>query len=111
MARHGAVAHFSHVADAYARYRPTYPPALFDWLAEVTPGCDLAWDCGAGSGQATRDLARRFIRVVATDASRAQLAAGIAAPHVITWVATAERSGIRSGQADLITVAQALHWF
>ena len=111
MARHEAVGHFSHVAGAYAAYRPTYPRALFDWLADVTPGCDLAWDCGAGSGQAARDLRRRFIRVVATDASRAQLAAGIGAPHVVAWVATAERSGIRTGHADLIAVAQALHWF
>jgi SAM-dependent methyltransferase len=106
---HGAIGHFSNVAGAYAVYRPTYPGALFDWLAAVAPGRDLAWDCGAGSGQATRDLVRRFRRVVATDASRAQLGVGVAG--ACTWAATAERSAIRSRRVDLVTAAQALHWF
>ena len=29
------VSHFSTVARAYAAYRPSYPPSLFDWLASV----------------------------------------------------------------------------
>ena len=103
------VSHFSTVARAYAACRPSYPPSLFDWLASVAPARSLAWDCGAGSGQAARDLASRFGRVVATDASRAQLGSGVAG--ACTWAATAERSGIRSGRVDLIAVAQALHWF
>jgi SAM-dependent methyltransferase len=106
-----AVGHFSRVAAAYATFRPTYPPALFDWLADVAPARGVAWDCGAGSGQAGRDLAQRFARVVATDASRAQLGLGVADSRVASWAATAERSGIRSARVDLIAVAQALHWF
>ena len=46
----------------------------------VAPARGLAWDCGAGSGQAARDLAQRFARVVATDASRAQLGSGVPGP-------------------------------
>ncbi|MGH7518175.1 MAG: class I SAM-dependent methyltransferase [Gemmatimonadales bacterium] len=111
MPHHGAVEHFSSVAAAYAAYRPRYPAELFDWLAEVAPARELAWDCGAGSGQATRALAQRFARVAATDASRAQLGSGVRAYGVSSWVATAERSGIRPARVDLITVAQALHWF
>lgn len=111
MSHDGAVEHFSTVAEAYAAYRPSYPAALFDWLAEAAPARGLAWDCGAGTGQATGDLAQRFARVVATDASRAQLGSGVRAPGVSTWAARAERSGIRTGRVDLIAVAQALHWF
>lgn len=111
MERHDAVGHFASIAAAYSAYRPTYPAALFDWLAAEAVGRDLAWDCGAGSGQATRALAERFAEVVATDVSRAQLAAGARTRGVHAWAAAAERSGIRTGRVDVITVAQALHWF
>ncbi len=104
-------AHFGNVAGAYAAFRPRYPAALFDWLADVAPDRGLAWDSGAGSGQATGDLARRFGRVIATDASPAQLASSTRLPGVVAWAATAERSGIRTSAVDLVTVAQALHWF
>jgi SAM-dependent methyltransferase len=103
--------HFSAVASDYAQYRPRYPLALFDWLASVAPAHELAWDCAAGSGQASPDLAAHFRNVIATDASAEQIAA--APPHAqITYrVATAEASGIDAHSVDLITVAQALHWF
>ena len=55
--------HFSGVADRYANFRPQYPAPLFDYLATITPRTYLAWDCAAGNGQATVDLARRFERV------------------------------------------------
>ena len=106
-----AVGHFSQVAGAYAAYRPGYPPELFDWLVAIAPEAGIAWDCGAGSGQAARHLVRYFRRVVATDASRAQLGAGLIAPNAVTWAATAEQSGIRTGCIDLAAAAQALHWF
>ncbi len=103
--------HFSEVASDYADARPTYPSALFDWLASRCSQHELAWDCGAGSGQASIALAAHFARVIATDASAAQVAR--AAPHlrVDYRVAPAERSGLDAGCADLVTVAQALHWF
>jgi SAM-dependent methyltransferase len=111
MRQDGAIGHFASIACAYSTYRPTYPGPLFDWLAEEAPRRELAWDCGAGSGQATGALAERFARVVATDASRAQLAAGPRSPRIHRWMAAAERSGVRGRCADAITVAQALHWF
>ena len=102
--------HFSSIAGAYASSRPTYPPALFDWLASVAPGTSLAWDCAAGNGQATLELARRFDQVLATDASAAQIAQ--APPHArVTYrAASAESSGLADASADLVTVAQAMHW-
>lgn len=103
--------HFTPLASAYAEFRPTYPAALFDWLAEISPGRGLAWDCACGSGQATQDLAVRFERVFASDTSAAQLAAAPAHARVEYRQAAAEASGLETACIDLITVAQALHWF
>src|SRR5262245_31581743 len=64
---------FGDRADEYARYRPTYPDGLFDHLERLVRARELAWDCGAGSGQTARSLARRFARVLATDTSLRQL--------------------------------------
>jgi ubiquinone/menaquinone biosynthesis C-methylase UbiE len=102
--------HFSDVAGRYADFRPRYPAQLFDYLAELA-GQSLAWDCAAGTGQATIDLARRFDRVIATDASAEQIAAAEPIANVEYRVATAEESGLPDRCADLIAVAQALHWF
>lgn len=103
--------HFSGHADAYARARPTYPAALFDYLTALSPRHALAWDCGTGNGQAAVALARTFKRVVATDASARQLEHASPHPRVEYAVAPAERAPLPSGAVDLVTVAQALHWF
>jgi len=103
--------HFSGHAQDYARYRPDYPAALFHWLAEATARSKLAWDCGTGSGQAAVALARYFPAVVATDGSVAQLASARPAPRVFYLAALAEAAPLADGCVDLVTVAQALHWF
>ncbi|HEU0053369.1 MAG TPA: class I SAM-dependent methyltransferase [Longimicrobium sp.] len=103
--------HFSGHADAYARYRPTYPPALFDWLAEIAPDRERAWDCATGNGQAARELAERFGEVIATDASEKQIHAALPQPRIAYRVAPAEASGIEDASVSLVTVAQAVHWF
>jgi len=102
--------HFSGRAAGYAAYRPRYPAALFAWLADQSPAREMAWDCATGSGQAAGELAGRFSRVVATDASEAQIGRAVAAPGVEYRVARAEASGLAPRSADLVTVAQALHW-
>lgn len=103
--------HFAPVAASYADFRPTYPAELFAWLATLVPRRELAWDCAAGSGQASVDLAEYFARVVATDASRAQIDAAVPHPRIDYRVAPAEASGLAAASVDLVTVAQALHWF
>ena len=69
------------------------------------------WDCGTGNGQAARDLARWFDRVVATDGSVDQIAHAVRKPNVSYHVAAAHASGLRAHHVDAVTVAQALHWF
>jgi ubiquinone/menaquinone biosynthesis C-methylase UbiE len=103
--------HFSQVAGSYARRRPHYPEELFSYLGRLAPGQGLAWDCAAGSGQATLPLTRYFERVVATDLSAAMLAQAAPHPRIEYRVALAHASGLEPRSADLITVAQALHWF
>src|SRR5882724_5663043 len=103
--------HFSRLAAQYSAFRPAYPPAIFDYLAQLCRERQSAWDCACGNGQATLALAERFEAVIATDASPQQLAAAPLHPNVTYRVARAEESGIESKSQDLVTVAQALHWF
>ncbi len=109
--REGFQDHYSNVAASYARYRPRYPRELFEHLAALAPARDLAWDCATGNGQAAAGLAAHFKRVVATDASHAQIANAQPHPGVDYRVAPAEQSGLATDSVDLISVAQALHWF
>ncbi len=103
--------HFSGHAALYSRYRPTYPAALFDFLANATPVRALAWDCATGGGQAAVALAEKFDRVIATDASVQQINEAKPHPKIEYRVAPAEAGGLESASVDLLTVAQALHWF
>jgi SAM-dependent methyltransferase len=102
--------HFSRLALAYAECRPGYPDALFDYLAQSVDRHELAWDCAAGSGQASVSLAQIFEHVVASDASAGMLARAPRHPKIEYRVAPAESSGLGNATVDLITVAQALHW-
>ncbi|WP_448189244.1 class I SAM-dependent methyltransferase [Azospirillum sp. sgz301742] len=103
--------HFSGHADDYRAYRPLYPAALTDVLADAAPAHGLAWDVGCGNGQLSGDLRRRFERVVATDASAQQVASAVPHDGVEYRAAPAERSGLPDACADLIVAAQAAHWF
>lgn len=103
--------HFSGHAADYAKFRPGYPEALFDWIARQTAGHDLAWDCGCGNGQASVPLAARYRRVAATDFSAEQIAQARPHPNIDYRAAPAEASGLPDRCSDLVTIAQALHWF
>jgi len=102
---------FSHQAPDYARFRPSYPPALFDWLAAQVPRRKLAVDVGAGSGQAASALAAHFDHVIALDPSEAQLANAAPAAGVELRRGSAESTGLGAASADLLVAAQAFHWF
>jgi SAM-dependent methyltransferase len=103
--------HFSGCSGRYAAFRPRCPRALFCWLADLAPARRRAWDCACGSGQASLDLVEYFDQVVATDLSDAQLQQAAPHPRIDYRVATAEASGLPDASIDLVTVAQALHWF
>jgi SAM-dependent methyltransferase len=100
----------THAAD-YRAFRPQYPKSLFAHLASIAPARRLAWDCGTGNGQAAVGLAAHFERVLATDASADQVKNAEPHPGIEYAVACAEECPLPDRSADLVTVAQALHWF
>ncbi|MEO9474492.1 MAG: methyltransferase domain-containing protein [Cyclobacteriaceae bacterium] len=102
---------FSKQAATYAKYRPTYPDRLYDFIYSYCDHFDLAWDCATGNGQVASVLAKRFQKVIATDISEKQLCE--ATPHTSIEYARgqAEKTHFPDATFDLITVAQAIHWF
>jgi SAM-dependent methyltransferase len=103
--------HFSSHAEAYARSRPGYPQELFSHLASLATSGRLAWDCATGNGQVAIGLARHFDRVVATDASAAQIEHGFLDDRIAYRVEPAEATSLETASVDLVTVGQAVHWF
>jgi SAM-dependent methyltransferase len=103
--------HFSASAPCYAAFRPNYPAAFVKSIADQCSVRELAWDAGTGNGQAAVLLAESFEKVIATDASAEQIANAKPHPRVTYRVARERDSGLDSQCADLVTVAQALHWF
>ncbi|MCB0835655.1 MAG: class I SAM-dependent methyltransferase [Bacteroidetes bacterium] len=103
--------HFSPQSDDYAKYRPGYPSMLFEVILDHVNDFDLAWDCATGNGQAARELAPHFSQVFATDASEKQIANAHPISNVEFLVSPAENTPFQDHSFDLITVAQAAHWF
>ncbi len=103
--------HFSSQAGGYAKYRPVYARGLFKYLASIAPANELAWDSATGSGQAALGLAEYFDKVTATDASEKQILHAVRHEKIEYKTAPSEQTDIADNSVDLITVAQALHWF
>lgn len=103
--------HFSENTKEYNRFRPKYPAELFSYLASVSKQHQKAWDCATGTGQSAIPLSEYFSTVIATDASETQIENAEKKQGVVYYVATAENSNIEDSSIDLITVAQAFHWF
>jgi SAM-dependent methyltransferase len=96
---------------AYAAFRPDYPAALAAHLAGLAAHRQLALDVGCGSGQFTRQLADHFDRVVGIDPSSGQLQHAPALANITYLCAPAESIALPDGSVDLVTAAQAAHWF
>jgi SAM-dependent methyltransferase len=102
--------HFSRQASDYAQFRPRYPRELFAFIAAQTPNDELALDCATGNGQAALALAEFFQKVIALDASAAQIASALPNDRVEYRVAPAEATGLPDHSCAALTVAQAMHW-
>jgi ubiquinone/menaquinone biosynthesis C-methylase UbiE len=102
--------YFSSQSKEYSKYRPKYPPELFEYLSSLVKEHNLAWDSATGNGQAALGLVPYFEKVIATDASESQISN--ANPHVkIEYrVAASENCGLEDNSIDLVTVATAIHW-
>lgn len=102
---------FSAGSQLYQQARPSYPPVILEAILKHVTERQLAWDCAAGSGQFTQLLAPHFEHVVATDLSLAQLQQAPRLENVSYQVQSAEKTSFMANSFDLITVAQAIHWF
>lgn len=102
---------FSSKSTQYAFSRPTYPNDLFKLLSELTLQKELAWDCATGNGQAAIGLCKYFKKVIASDASANQIQQRFERENIDYRIFSAEETPLADHSVDLITVAQALHWF
>lgn len=102
---------FSTQAAEYAIYRPTYPQELYDYLFSLVKGKSAAWDCATGNGQVARILAQEFEHVYATDISEKQLSQALKLPNITYQVESSDQTQVPDQSFNLITVAQAIHWF
>ncbi|MFD1259936.1 class I SAM-dependent methyltransferase [Entomomonas asaccharolytica] len=102
---------FEQGGKEYARFRPEYPAELVAFLASVVPAKKIAVDVGCGNGQLTKQLAQYFSTVVGIDPSASQIDNAIPHEHVSYYCASAEQIPLTDNCANLITAAQAAHWF
>ncbi len=102
---------FSKQSDLYSRFRPGYPVKLFDFLLPLVPEKNCAWDCGTGNGQVAVKLSKYFKKVSATDLSASQINNAVEKSNISYSVENSEHTIFGDNQFDLVTVAQAIHWF
>ena len=112
MAERSGRGHSGRSRPPYARYRPGYPAAAFDWALAPAPGGEVL-DLGAGTGKVTEALLRRpGVRVTAVDPDPAMLAQFRADfPTVDAHEGTAERIPLPAAAVDAVVVGTAWHWF
>lgn len=102
---------FSSQAKLYANFRPHYPYQLYDFIYSNVRSFAKALDIATGNGQVAVELAKKFTEVHATDISAKQLSEAPAMPNIYYKVESAEDASFPENFFDLITVAQAIHWF
>lgn len=103
--------HFNQGSDKYVCFRPDYPESLFTYLLSLVNKEANVWDCGTGNGQAAAALAREFRNVLATDINLQQLEVASQKNNIQYVCCSAEKTPFMQHTIDLVTVAQALHWF
>lgn len=108
---HTYMNHFGDKAAQYQQFRPTYPESLFQYLVSLTEKQEYLWDVGTGNGQAAVALSPYFQKVMATDLKQGQLDAAPIRNNINYVACPAEKTLIPDCSVDLITIAQALHWF
>lgn len=102
---------FSIHSANYSKFRPVYPGELFDLLMSYVSERKYAWDCGTGNGQVAQELSKYFEKVFATDISPQQIEQALPNDKIQYSIQKAEKTIFPDNTFDLITVAQAIHWF
>jgi SAM-dependent methyltransferase len=102
---------FSEQSELYSKFRPDYPDEMVDFILKNTLELEEAWDAGTGNGQLAHALSMDFKTVFATDISSRQLENSVQRPNITYKTEPAEQTSFSDHKFDLITVAQAIHWF
>ncbi|WBL20811.1 class I SAM-dependent methyltransferase [Zunongwangia sp. HRR-M8] len=102
---------FSDQSQNYATFRPTYPDAVFTEIMNHANAKSNAWDCATGNGQVAEELSKLFKFVEATDISENQIQQAPKLSNINYSIQPAENVNFPDNYFDLITVAQAIHWF
>jgi len=102
---------FSNRVDYYVRYRPGYPDAALDVLAEAIPPGSVVADIGSGTGISSRWLLQRASRVYGVEPNLEMRESAEAAPGFVSIDGTAEATGLPDASVDAVVCATAFHWF
>lgn len=102
---------FDQGGQNYARFRPEYPAELASFLASTVQEHHQALDVGCGNGQLTQLLAAHFDTVLGVDPSADQIANITEHERIRYQCAPAEKLPVADNSVNLITAAQAAHWF
>ncbi|TGD58118.1 class I SAM-dependent methyltransferase [Flavobacterium humi] len=103
--------YFSGNSSEYSKFRPHYPEDMIQEIIALAPNKNTALDVATGNGQVASRLAGSFQAVYATDISENQLQQAPVISNVLYQKMPAEHTDFQDRQFDLITVAQAIHWF
>ncbi|CAN7335041.1 class I SAM-dependent methyltransferase [Microbacterium maritypicum] len=110
MPEHALARSFEIIGDDYDRYRPGFPEAAAAMIVPTT--VDVGLDLGAGTGKFTELLVDRARRTVAVEPSERMLQVlRVKLPDVEAQIGAAERIPLGDASVDVVTVAQAFHWF
>lgn len=102
---------FSTQAGQYAKFRPSYPKEMIEYIVSQVNNRELALDVATGNGQVAVLLSGYFAKVFANDISQKQLDNAAKKENITYSVSSAEKTKFDYNSFDLITVAQAIHWF
>jgi len=106
---------FTCKAEVYAKARPGYPNASMEYIRELMPPDAVIADIGAGTGKFTVSLARYGYNIFAVEPNadmRGELIKTLTPFSNVEVVdGSAEATTLPDHSADVITCAQALHWF
>ncbi|HEX8562894.1 MAG TPA: class I SAM-dependent methyltransferase [Flavobacterium sp.] len=103
--------YFSKQAAQYAKYRPSYPQEMIEYIISFCANRETALDVATGNGQVAVMLSSHFDKVFATDISEKQLASAARVPNLTYLKEPAEQTSFEDNAFDLVLVAQAVHWF